>query len=160
VKILLQSVKLGPVMIDDERLITFPEGIPGFPSVKQYALVENDKGHPFFWLQAVEDPGLAFVVTDPLIFKPDYRPALSPEELKELEIDPSNLDSAVVLTILTIPHDDPLKLTANLLGPLVINTKTRKGKQFVLSDQNYSHQELLPLAQILSALEPGMAGKK
>lgn len=154
----IQSTKLGPIAIDAERLITFPEGIPGFPEVKQYALVENDKGHPFFWLQAVEDPDLAFVVTDPLIFKPDYRPALSPEELKELEID--RLDDVLVLTILTIPQHDPLQLTANLLGPLVINSKTRKGKQFVLSDQNYSHREPLPLASVLSVSEPGIAGRK
>jgi len=155
---MIESAKLGPIAIDSERLITFPEGIPGFPEVKRYALVENDKGHPFFWLQAVEDPDLAFVVTDPLIFKPDYRPALSPEELKELEIE--QLDSVVVLTILTIPHDDPLKITANLLGPLIINTTTRKGKQFVLSDQNYSHREPLSLTQLLSAPAPEIAGKK
>lgn len=154
----IQSAKLGPIAIDTERLITFPEGIPGFPEVKQYALVENDKGHPFFWLQAVEDPELAFVVTDPLIFKPDYRPALSPEELKELEID--RLDAVLVLTILTIPQDDPLKLTANLMGPLIINSKTRKGKQFVLPDQNYSHREPLPLASIFSVPESEIAGKK
>jgi flagellar assembly factor FliW len=153
----IQSAKLGPVEIENEKLIAFPEGIPGFPAVRQYVLLEYDKGHPFFWLHAVEDPELAFVVTDPLIFKPDYRPALTPEELKELEID--QLDSVVVLTILTIPHDDPLKLTANLLGPLVINTKTKRGKQFVLSDQNYSHREPLPTAQLLNAPAPGIAGK-
>ncbi|MDC4205793.1 MAG: hypothetical protein MPW14_24270 [Candidatus Manganitrophus sp.] len=44
----IQSAKLGPVSIDPDRLLTFPEGIPGFRTVKQYTLVNNDKGHPFF----------------------------------------------------------------------------------------------------------------
>lgn len=154
----IQSAKLGPVSIDPDRLLTFPEGIPGFRTVKQYTLVNNDKGHPFFWLQAVEDPELAFVVIDPLVFRPDYRPALPPEEMRELEIESS--DSLVVLTILTIPHEDPLKLTANLMAPLVINSKTRKGKQIVLSDLNYSHREPLFPAQVLSASEQGVAGAK
>jgi len=158
VNTVIQSTKLGPVAIDSERLITFPDGIPGFPMVKQYTLVKNEKGHPFFWLQAVEDPDLAFVVTDPLIFKPDYHPSLPPEELKELGIDHSN--SPVVLTILTIPHEDPLNLTANLMAPLVINSKTRKAKQIVLSDPGYSHREPLFPAPVLNASEPGVASTK
>lgn len=154
----IQSAKLGPVSIDTERLLTFPEGILGFRSVTQYTLVNNDKGGPFFWLQAVEDPELAFVVIDPLIFRPEYRSALLPEEMKELEIESS--DSLVVLAILTIPQEDPLKLTANLMAPLVINSKTRKGKQIVLSDLNYSHREPLSPAHVLSASEQGVAGAK
>lgn len=154
----IQSAKLGSVLVDTERLITFPDGIPGFPMAKQYTLVKNDKGHPFFWLQAVEDPELAFVVTDPLIFKPDYRPALPSEEMKALEIEGS--DSPVVLAILTIPQEDPLKLTANLMAPLVINAKTRRGKQIVLSDPSYNHREPLFPTHVLSASETGVASTK
>ena len=145
----IQSAKLGPVAIDAERLITFPEGIPGFPAIKRYLLVKHDKDHPLLWLQAVEDPEVAFVVADPLIFKPDYRPALSSEEMDALQIEES--DAVMVLTILTIPSEDPLGLTANLMAPLIINPKTRLGKQFVLSDQGYHHREPLSIAQIVGA---------
>ncbi|MBI3803036.1 MAG: flagellar assembly protein FliW [Nitrospirae bacterium] len=154
----IQSAKLGPVAIDTERLITFPEGIPGFPMAKQYALIENDQGHPFFWLQAVEDLELAFVVVDPLIFLPEYRPLFSPEEMKALEIE--KLDTAAVLAILTIPQDDPLKLTANLRAPLVINHKTRRGKQVVLSDSTYSYREPLLTLSALSTTQPDIAALK
>ncbi|WDT80192.1 MAG: flagellar assembly protein FliW [Candidatus Manganitrophus sp.] len=62
----VNSAKLGPLKVESDRFITFPDGIPGFSNVKRYFLVENDKGHPFCWLQAVEDPELAFIVTDPM----------------------------------------------------------------------------------------------
>jgi len=137
----VNSAKLGPLKVEADRLITFPDGIPGFSNTKRYFLVENDKGHPLCWLQAVEDPELAFVVTDPLIFNPDYRPQIPPEEFKRLEIDGG--EALALLVIVNVPKEDPLKMTANFMAPLVINAKTRLGKQVILYDSHYSHREPL-----------------
>lgn len=137
--IVIESSKLGRLEVEADRLIDFPEGILGFPDAKRYILVERDKGHPFFWLQAVEDIDLAFAVTDPLIFKPDYRPPIPEEALQGLEAP--DLSTLMILAILTIPHEDPLKLTANLQAPLVINSKTRRGKQIILYDSGYDVRE-------------------
>jgi len=138
-KISIKSKKLGCFEVNEERLIIFKDGLLGFPEAKRYAFMENDKQHPFFWIQAVEDLELTFVVTDPLIFKPDYRPEIPEEELQDLQIhDASTL---IILAILSIPHEDPLKLTANLQAPLAINSKTCKGKQIVLNDDCYDLRE-------------------
>ncbi len=137
--IVIESRKLGRLDVEADRLIDFPEGILGFPIEKRYILVEKDKGHPFFWLQAMEDPELAFAVMDPLIFKSDYRPTLRKEDLQGLETPDAG--ALMILAILTIPHDDPLKLTANLQAPLVINAETRKGKQIILYDAGYDVRE-------------------
>lgn len=137
----VKSVKLGPLKVESDRLITFPEGIPGFSNVKRYFLIENDKGHPFGWLQAVEDPELAFVVTDPMLFNPNYQPPIPMEEFKRLKIDGG--ESLALLVIVTVPQEDPLKMTANFMAPLVINAKNRVGKQVILHDSQYSHREPL-----------------
>ncbi len=144
--ITIKSTKLGEISMEEDRLITMPEGIPGFRHVGSYALIGNDKGHPFLWLQAVDDPNLAFVVTDPAVFWPDYRPALPDEDVIDLELlDPSLM---AVLVILTIPGEDITTWTANLMAPLVVNSKTRKGKQVVLYDSGYTHREPLAVAAI------------
>lgn len=139
--IVVKSRKLGRLEVEAGRLIDFPGGILGFPAEKRYILVENDKGHSFFWLQAVEDMDLAFAVTDPLIFKPDYRPSIPEEALQGLEAH--DLSALTILAILTIPHEDPLKLTANLQAPLIINSETRRGKQIILYDSGYDVCELV-----------------
>lgn len=147
-KFAIKSKKLGRLEVEAERVITFPEGILGFPGIKRYALVENDKGHPFLWLQAVEDPELAFVVTDPLIFQPDYQPPFPADELHGLEIH--GYKYMITFAIVTVPHEDPLKLTANFLAPLVINSKTHRAKQIVLYGSDYSLREPLIKAPVQS----------
>ncbi|MBI3803054.1 MAG: flagellar assembly protein FliW [Nitrospirae bacterium] len=144
----VNSAKLGSLKVDSDRLITFPDGIPGFPKVKRYFVVENDKGHPLCWLQAVEDPELAFVVTDPFIFDSQYQPPIPAEEFKRLEIDGG--ESLALLIIVNVPQEDPLKMTANFMAPLVINAKTRLGKQVILYDSHYSHHKPLLTAPAAS----------
>lgn len=149
-RIVINSTKLGRLTVESDRLITFSEGILGFPAVRRYVLIENDKGHPFFWLQAMEDNDLSFVITDPCIFIPDYKPRIPQDDLDHLEIKLP--EEKVILTIVTVPQDDPLKLTANLMAPLVFNTKTRKGRQIVLYDCDYNIRE--PLLEVAAAVTP------
>ena len=68
----IQSTRFGRIVVDDDRLMTFPQGLLGFPDQARYALVQTGTDNYFYWLQAVEDPNLAFVVTDPNLFFKDY----------------------------------------------------------------------------------------
>lgn len=137
----VNSASLGSLKVESDRLITFPEGIPGFPNVKRYFLVENDKSPLLGWFQSVEDPEITFVVTDPLIFNPAYKPAVPSEVFKELEINGG--ESLAFLVIVNIPPEAPLKMTANFMAPLVINTQNRMGKQVILNHSQGNHWEPL-----------------
>jgi flagellar assembly factor FliW len=118
--------------IAEEALLTFPSGILGFAEWTRYVLLDHDTEAPIKWLQCVENPELAFVVLDPVLFKPDYQVALGEDALAELESREG--DDLSVVIILTIPSEDPTRVTANLRGPLVMNHRTRRCKQLVLSD--------------------------
>ncbi len=135
------SPKLGQLEIDVDLLLTFPEGIPGFHEIKEYALIEHGEESPFFWLQAISDPGLSFVVTNPLIFMDNYTPGIPSDALQLLEAD--DVDSLLTVAIVTIPHEDPNKATVNLMAPICINPFNRKGRQVILHQSEYSHQEPL-----------------
>ena len=130
-----RTTRFGELDLPPERIFEFPQGLIGFSEVRRFALVENPKGGPFEWLQAVEFPDLAFVVTDPLFFFPEYRVPVRVEDLKGIGAE--SVNDAVVVVILVVPRD-PRGITANLQGPVVINLRTRMGCQLVLDVPGYT----------------------
>ncbi len=138
---IIQTSRFGQLEVDGDRLITFEDGILGFPSQKEYALIRTGEGSGFYWLQAVDTPDLAFVVCDPRLFVADYQVPVKLEELERIGIsDPA---SAQVFVIVNKVGD---LLTGNFQGPLVVNVITRAARQLVLSDKRYSTRH--PLMRI------------
>jgi flagellar assembly factor FliW len=127
-----RTTRFGTLELKEEAILVFPSGILGFPEWTQYVLLDHDTDAPIKWLQCIENPDLAFVVLDPLYFKSDYQVVMGQDATAEL--DSREGDDVSVVTILTIPSDDPSRVTANLRGPLVMNHRTRRCKQLVLSD--------------------------
>lgn len=130
---LINSPRFGTIEVDEEAIITFPEGLLGFRDFKRYYFHEPAPGTAFKWMQCIDLPALGFVVTDPRLFKPDYGVKVASSQLEGLEIEKA--EDALVWVILTIP-EDPAKMTANLQGPLVINAGRRLGVQLVLSEDD------------------------
>lgn len=122
----------GTVVIDEKQIIHFPNGLFGFESLRDFALMDAEQ-KPFFWLQSLEVEQIAFILVDPHIFRPDYNPAIITEELQEIDVDDSEEDRALLFAIVTIPSDQS-RMTANLQGPVVINRDNRKGRQFISTD--------------------------
>ena len=129
----IETSRFGSLEVNDQRLITFPEGILGFPNNKVYALVQTGEDSGFYWLQAVDRAELAFVVCDPRLFVADFRVPIRKEEMSSLGLESSEGGQVFVI----VNKVDDL-LTGNLQGPLVINVATREGRQLVLSDKRYS----------------------
>ncbi|MCX8043186.1 MAG: flagellar assembly protein FliW [Desulfobacterota bacterium] len=133
----IKTSRFGEIDIDPSRIITFTEGILGFPDDLRYVLLEREGNSPFTWLQSLDNPELAFVLVDPLSFLPDYRVEISSEDADALGID--NPQHSAVLCIVTI-SDGGATVTANLLGPIVINPSTMRARQVVLVNTQYSVQ--------------------
>lgn len=136
----VQTTRFGELEIDPKDIITFPRGILGFEGLKRYCLLQPESDIPFAYLQCLEDPDLTFVVVDPQAFWPDYRVEIALPEVADLQV--SNPEDVVVLAIVTIPQD-ARKMTANLQGPLLINTVNRQAKQVVLNDSRYTTKHRL-----------------
>jgi flagellar assembly factor FliW len=130
----------GEVEVDENSILTFPEGILGFELYKRYAIVADQKSVPFSWLQCLEDPKLAFVVIDPFIFKPDYEVKVEDHTWKLIELEDKK--DLYILLIVTIPEDINL-MTANFQGPLLINRKKRLGCQAISLRDDYGIKHLI-----------------
>ena len=135
--ITIKSNRFGPIEVNEDRIINFKDGVLGFPDLKKFILVDdpNDISLPFKWLISVDNPDLAFLVTDPGIFFKDYVFDL-PEEDRQ-KINATTEDDVSVIVMLTVPSD-PKKITANLRGPLVINWRTLVGRNIVLKDTQFT----------------------
>lgn len=129
---------LGLKEIDEEKIITFKEGLLGFPDDKRFVLFPQPKT-PFLFLQSIEKPDLCFILVNPYVIKPDYLPEFSAEILDELGIKEQK---PAVYTLVVIP-DDINKMRTNLQAPVVINVEQRKARQVVLN-HDYPIQYHLP----------------
>jgi flagellar assembly factor FliW len=131
----IKTSRFGEVAVDDDAVISMPEGMLGFSEITQYVLIQHRDGSPFLWYQAVDEPNLAFVVVDAFTFFPDYEIVMSSEDVEVLGCEKPG-DLAVFLVVV-IP-DNPEDMTANLRGPLVINVSNKVARQVVLADEKYS----------------------
>jgi flagellar assembly factor FliW len=125
-------------MVQDDFVITFPQGLIGFEEHTSFALLEVKGGYPLKFLQSVKDPGVSFSCMDAACVKVDYEVPLTPEHAQALALHAP--EDAMVLLIVAVPGDDPRQTTANLAGPLVINVRTRTGRQVVLDASVYPLQ--------------------
>lgn len=136
----IKTSRFGTITIEEEKIITMPFGMLGFPDVKRFVILQHKENSPFFWYQSVDDPTLAFVIMSPFLFKPDYTVDLE-NVLKEMswseEEKQENLELYVVVNI---PKGAPDKMTANLIGPILINNKIYQAVQMVISDSHYTHK--------------------
>lgn len=131
----------GEIEIADDKIITFSQGLIAFEEKKRFIIInDEDKNTPLAWLQSLDDPYLAFVIMNPFLFKKKYDIELSQEVVEELDIQEQK--DVAVFAIVVVPKDIN-KMTANLLAPLIINERNRKGKQVVLNDKRYSTKHLI-----------------
>lgn len=140
----------GEIEIADEKVITFPGGIIGFPDLQRFVLLyDEDQGSDTIkWLQSVEEPGFAMPVINPLQVKPDYNPVVDDELLKP--IGEMKDEDMVVLVTMTIPHELE-KMTVNLRGPIIVNSESCLGCQVILDSDEYKVK--YPIYEQLKALK-------
>jgi len=136
----------GEIDVDPRQHMHFPLGLFGFEDHEEWVLLDA-KEQPFYWLQSLSSEQVAFVLIDPRIFRPDYQLSVPPEDLEEIEATAD--DQVLVFAIVTIP-DQMRDMTANLQGPVVINRRTRVGRQAITSDPRWRvrHQILEEMATV------------
>ncbi len=131
----LETTRFGTIKVEEDNIITFPEGLVGLSQYKRFVLIPHGEETPFCWLQSVDEPSFALLVIDPWFFRPDYEVVLSDSDAERLQMQ-EETPKAVFATV-TIPPGRPELMTANLLAPLVLNLSARCGWQVILDDERY-----------------------
>ena len=143
----------GEIDIEEEKILTFPAGIIGFPELTQFTLIHDEEkgtGAGIRWLQSLQETGFAMPVMDPLIVKEDYNPEVNDELLEAL--GEWNQEELLVLVTVSVPHELE-KMTVNLKGPIVINSSNKKACQVIVEGEGYKVK--FPIYDILQARKAG-----
>lgn len=133
----IETKAFGEVEIAEDKIITFENGIIGFPELKKFTLLHDEEqgaGAGIRFLQSIDEAGFAMPVMDPLLVKPDYDPEVDDELLAGLgTLTDENI---LVLVTVTIPSD-LTQMSVNLQGPVVINVDERKACQLIVESSAY-----------------------
>lgn len=133
-KITFHNAKFGEVTVERENVLSFPYGLPGFERHREFGLVEVEEETPFLRLLALNEPRLGFVLVNPMLLWPEYNPDIGQEDLQSLGI--TQVEQLAIYCIVTL-SSEPGQVTANLRGPICINTESMQAKQMILVDERY-----------------------
>jgi flagellar assembly factor FliW len=138
----LETTRFGTIDIKEKQIIEFSDGLYGFEKESRFTLLPFNPNveSPMEWMQSILSPHLAFVITDPYLYVPEYKLKLLEEDKKKVRLGLN--ESFLTRSIVTIP-ENYTEMTANLVAPLVINSSKRVAKQFVLTSMEYDTRHYL-----------------
>jgi flagellar assembly factor FliW len=132
--------RFGEVEYDPKNLLHFPAGLIGLPTLHDFIVMPNKKEGPLFWIQSIDDPAIAFVLTDPSNFFLDYNVIPDDSERNFLQIEKE--DPCYILTVVTVPPDQ--NITLNLAAPILFTPKSNRAMQIILENSDYQTKTPLP----------------
>jgi len=132
-KLVIQTTRFGELEFEEQEIIHFPQGLPGFQQYEKYTVIPIENS-PFYYIQSVDEGGLAFVAVSPFEFYPDYEFELMENAIQELGAP--TIEDVRVLNIVTVKGELE-KATVNLLAPIVWNASNRKALQVILQNSDY-----------------------
>lgn len=137
----MEFPRFGECSYTEADVIEFPWGLPGFPNLRRWLALNVDSQNSFIWLQSLDDAGVALPTADPYFIFEDYDPKLPSYAASALAIE-SPSDFAILCVVVVTENAD--EMTMNLFAPVVINLRTRKGRQVVLENSDFSVRQPIP----------------
>lgn len=137
------NTRFGQVELREDRLLEFPQGLFGFRECTQFGLAKlpSIDNSPLMLLQCVNQPSIAFLVADPAQLGVELGKSDITEALSETSMPAADTQFLTILTL--YDQGDSYYLTANLKAPVLINSTSRSGLQFIFSNKTYSTQHKL-----------------
>ena len=137
----IYTSRFGEIEVDEKKIVHFKDGIPAFEDEHEFVILPYEEDSPYYFMQSLKSPDLAFLLTIPFIFFNDYTFELDDETIRELGIEDS--ENIFYYSMITIPNGSVRYMTANLLAPIVLNGANMQAKQVVLEKSNYTTKHRL-----------------
>ena len=132
--------RFGEIEYDPDNTLQFPEGLVGFEALRAFVVMPNEKEGPLFWIQSIDDPQVAFILTDPTGFYFDYKVVPDGRERQKLGIDEDG--ECLIVSVVSVLADR--KITLNLAAPILFAPETNRALQVILEGIQFSPQTPLP----------------
>ena len=143
----LSTVYFRELEYSNDSIFDFASGLPGFEDQIAFLFIEQPQTRPLVFMQSLLNPGLCFLALPVLTIDAAYRLHLSSDDLTALEFDPDSepkIGSEIgCFVLMTVTEDGPP--TVNLMSPVVINLRSRKGIQAIPAASEYPLRHPLTL---------------
>ena len=114
------------------KIIEFPDGLPGFPSNRKFLMAQKPEERPFAWMKSVSTPDLVFAVVDAYAWVKDFTLEVDDSILLEMgSLDP--MDYAVYFILRIQKKNSRTTLQAKPNAPVLVNIRTRQARQVIVS---------------------------
>lgn len=137
----VNTLRFGEIEVEEEKVVHFEDGIPAFEDEHEFLIIPYDDESPYVFLQSITTPDLAFLMTMPFVFFPEYEFELDDDSQNKLGI--KSQEDMLIYTLLTIPGGKVVDMTANLMAPVVLNQNTMQARQIVLDKSRYTTKHRL-----------------
>ena len=131
----VNTLRFGEVEVAEDKIVHFADGIPAFEDEHEFVIVPYDEESPYVFLQSLATPDLAFLMTMPFVFFPDYEFELDDENQEKLKL--YRQEDMLIYTLITVNNGKVQDMTANLMAPVVLNTANMQARQLVLDKSGY-----------------------
>ena len=135
------TLRFGEIEVDENEIVHFADGIPAFEDEHEFLIIPYDEESPYVFLQSLTTPELAFLMTMPFVFFPEYEFELDDANQEKLGL--TRQEDMLVYMLLTIPDGQVELMTANLMAPIVMNQVTMQARQIVLDKSPYTTKHRL-----------------
>ena len=137
----VNTLRFGEVEVAEDKIVHFADGIPAFEDEHEFVIVPYDEESPYVFLQSLETPDLAFLMTVPFVFFPDYEFEIDDENQGKLDL--TRQEDMLIYTLITVNNGKVQDMTANLMAPVVLNTANMQARQLVLDKSSYTTKHRL-----------------
>jgi len=115
----INNGQFGEIEIDQDSIINFHEGLLGFEELTKFVLITEEDAF-FTWLTSVDQPEIIF---------PLFNIGLLLEEQKSEE----DYQPFGIVKLNKVPEN----ITINLKAPVFIDSKSKKGYQRIIDNEDY-----------------------
>ncbi len=137
----MEFPRFGECTFGEADMIELPWGLPGFPSLRRWLALNVESQSSFVWLQSLDDVSVSLPTADPYMIFEDYDPKLPSYAAAALDI---TSPSEFTLLCVVVVTENAEEMTMNLFAPIVVNLRTRKGRQIVLENSGFSVRQAIP----------------
>ncbi|HTW82760.1 MAG TPA: flagellar assembly protein FliW [Candidatus Sulfotelmatobacter sp.] len=137
----MELPRFGSCTFREDEVLTFPWGLPGFGHLRRFLALHLEEQEHFIWLQSLDDPSVALPTCNPFHMFPDYQVKLPEYAVSSLDL--KRPEEFVFLGIVIV-GPNASDMTMNLLAPVIVNLRTRTGRQVTLEGSGYSVRTPVP----------------
>lgn len=150
----IESTRFGELEVEENQILHFPNGIPGFHDEKKFVHIPHDAESPFSFLLSTTEANLSFLLVNPFAFFNDYEFKVEDEVAEELGL---SLENPPQVFLIASVKEKVTDMTVNLLAPIVLNVVKRTGRQIIIDKPEYSiRHKLFTDGQVSEAVEGGL----